>query len=105
MLSEFMKNVKKEKGCWVWSGKKDKRGYGSFRYRGRLYSAHRFMYEFHYVEAPNYFVCHKCDNPSCVNPLHLFDGTAKDNWADSVVKGRTMKIVPKCDDYFYDYDF
>ena len=73
------------KECWEWQGRKDKGGYG--RLDARL--AHRVAWEL--LEGPipeNLCVLHSCDNPSCVNPYHLFLGTQKDNVADMIAKGR-----------------
>lgn len=81
-------------GCWEWTG--SKRGeYGRMiigsRTDGtrRSASAHRVSYELAYGEIPNGMeICHKCDNPCCVNPIHLFAGTRKDNIDDRERKGR-----------------
>lgn len=79
--------------CHEWILFKDKDGYGKIgggRYRCE--SAHRVSYRFSKgVFDKKLYVLHKCDNPSCVNPEHLFLGTAKDNYEDSKVKGRNSK--------------
>lgn len=74
--------------CWLWTGKLHLRGYGRFRGpSGDM--AHRFSYHCYVGEIPaGMQVCHRCDNPRCVNPDHLFLGTNQDNVTDKVVKGR-----------------
>jgi len=82
-------------GCWDWMAAKNGRGYGTFRVgsltddsRRHVY-VHRFSYELHYGPIPVGFqVNHRCDNRCCVNPDHLMLGTAKDNTADCIAKGR-----------------
>lgn len=77
-------------GCWLWLGGKKRNGYGTFRSEGKTYTAHRVAWFYLYGELPpsHMLACHTCDNPSCVNPSHLFLGTHSDNALDSVVKGR-----------------
>lgn len=80
-------------GCWLWIGRLHLRGYGRFRSpAGDM--AHRSSYYFYKGDVPeNMQVCHRCDNPRCVNPDHLFLGTNQDNVDDKVSKGRH----PVCD--------
>lgn len=76
---------KKDNGCWEWTGCKVKGGYGRYCIKNVMYLSHRVVMN---CFDPNIVVCHKCDNPPCVNPDHLFLGTNKDNTQDCVKKGR-----------------
>lgn len=79
-----------DNGCHFWESGKSPLGYGNFYMRNTLYLAHRLAYELAYKVSPkDLCVCHSCDNPSCVNPKHLFLGTVKDNMLDKVRKGRS----------------
>jgi hypothetical protein len=74
--------------CWVWTGGLVRHGYGGFSVEGKIQRAHRLAAEWSGWELEDYFVCHTCDNPPCVNPDHLFLGTALQNTQDMLRKGR-----------------
>jgi hypothetical protein len=76
--------------CLVYSRYKNRKGYGRIKYNGRMMLSHRLAWELDRgVEPPpGLYVCHRCDNPSCCNPEHLFLGTATDNNRDRAAKGR-----------------
>jgi hypothetical protein len=76
-------------GCWEWTGSKTPKGYGQTRLWRVTQAAHRCSYLFHIGPIPSgMLVCHKCDNPGCVRPDHLFIGTAEDNTSDMFAKHR-----------------
>ena len=90
------KLVRKPSGCWEWQGFRGPRGYGQIGLGSRklgLESTHRMAWMiYNEDEVPEgFFVCHKCDNPPCCNPHHLYAGTPQQNISDSVSRGRNAK--------------
>lgn len=88
-MDERLSNyVEDESGCWVWQGGKD-RGYGKLRFDTKTVLVHRIAYAHKYGPiTPRLMVCHSCGKRDCINPEHLYLGTAKDNAADMVRHGR-----------------
>lgn len=78
-------------GCWLWMGSKDSDGYGRFWFVNRTIHAQRGAWLLFKGEIPDgLYVLHECDTPACVNPNHLFLGTALDNAQDAKRKGRVV---------------
>lgn len=76
--------------CWLWLASKDAEGYGQFMAQRKRHRAHRFAYAASVGPiGPGLLVCHSCDNPSCVNPNHLFCADQKTNVQDAKRKGRS----------------
>ena len=89
MNDEFYRVKLGSGGCLLWSGGKNRQGYGKIWWRGKDGRAHRAAWEKANGPIPKgLFVLHRCDNPSCINPAHLFLGTHAQNMADKVTKGR-----------------
>lgn len=86
----FMWYVKITDTCWLWTGAKNRSGYGHLCFGDEKSTfAHRVSYKlFKGPITDNLFVCHSCDNTSCVNPDHLWLGTTQDNKKDQISKGR-----------------
>lgn len=86
----FWSKVDKAGECWLWTGARNDLGYGSFSADGRHTElAHRTAWRLTQGTIPDgILICHRCDNPPCVRPKHLFAGTNTDNVADQMAKGR-----------------
>jgi hypothetical protein len=89
----FWSKVRKTDSCWLWTGGKDKDGYGKFCPIRKGMRAHRFAWEIteHKKIPDGMCILHICDAPSCVNPAHLYLGTHADNAADRARRGRNAQ--------------
>lgn len=90
IVERFFERVEKSENCWIWLGARKDSGYGNFHLGNLKYRrAHKFSWEMHFGKVPDgLLVLHKCDNPICVKPNHLFLGNQKENMADAKKKGR-----------------
>ncbi len=83
-INNFLDKIEKTNNCWIWKGQINKAGYG--RYQQKY--AHRLSYEYHKGKIPkDKMICHKCNNKLCVNPDHMYLGTAYDNAQDAIKCG------------------
>jgi hypothetical protein len=83
--------VRKTEGCWEWTGSQLRRRYGIFSFRGTNHYAHRTAWELAFGPIPaDKRVLHRCDNPPCCRPDHLFLGTQSENLLDMMAKGRRI---------------
>lgn len=94
LLHKFWSKVNIDKvGCWEWQGHRQPDGYGILELRGTPRLAHRISYWLRGNEIDGTCVLHRCDNPPCVRPSHLFSGTRRDNGLDRDAKGRTRAPI------------
>jgi hypothetical protein len=96
LLSNFQEGVSDD--CWIWNGPKDSEGYGCLKIEGRIYKAHRLVYEYYFGEAPD-ISCHRCvsfgaktNRKDCVNPFHIYNGTKRDNRLDQKAFGEDKQL-------------
>jgi HNH endonuclease len=97
-MERFERHTRKTDTCWIWTGAHNTQGYGGFSWKKdgyKMIRAHRASWIIYHGAIPNgMWVLHKCDNPSCVNPDHLFLGDCRVNTRDALIKGR-LHVLPK----------
>lgn len=88
----FWRKVARTVGCWDWTGSRNYRGYGRTYANGRMIFAHRRVWASIHEDPPRgKIVCHRCDNPACVRPDHLYLGTHRDNMDDMLERARAAR--------------
>ena len=95
MLTKIWDRTQKTETCWLWKGPVDKNGYGLFRVAGKTARVARLVYKRvnNVSLRESECVLHRCDNPGCINPAHLFVGTHAQNMADMAQKGRANRPI------------
>lgn len=84
-------SARAENGCLEWQNTRNTFGYGVVRWLGRNYLTHRASWMAHRGDPGDLYVLHRCDNPACIDPDHLFLGTKQDNVDDMISKGRQQR--------------
>jgi|SRR3990167_394241 len=87
------RHINQETGCWEFTGCLTKAGYGQIRHNKKVLYTHHVSFEYYCGDRKNNCVLHKCDNPMCFNPEHLFLGTHRDNMIDMTKKGRNKGLL------------
>lgn len=94
LKTKIESRLNKTENCWLWLGAATPTGYGIVTYKGKNYYTHRIMFEATKEPIKKFYnVMHKCDNPPCCNPDHLFQGMQYQNAEDKQIKGRAAKKV------------
>lgn len=94
-MDRFWSKADTSRECWTWTGCCTAHGYGQFHFEGKTTKAHRVAWIITHGPIPDGLcVLHRCDNPPCVRPDHLFLGTLSDNMQDCVAKGRAYLQRP-----------
>lgn len=91
LSNRFWSKVNITTGCWEWTAAKDLHGYGRFQHNGKNRKAPRICWELMYGPTEKQ-ILHRCDNPACVNPNHLFVGNHADNMRDRSLKERQPNV-------------
>ena len=93
-MKRFWDKVKKTDGCWEWQASGRGRGYGCFKFKGKVYDSHRFIWFLTFGKWPSKWILHTCNNRGCVRPNHLYEGTPLQNYWD-MRKNGNAHITPR----------
>lgn len=90
-MQRFWDKVEKTDTCWNWvAANRGKTGYGCFKFKGKVYDSHRFVWFLTYGVFSTEWILHHCDNRKCVRPEHLYEGTPKENVRDMWERNRRI---------------